>query len=134
MNSSNPRRVLEVCVEEFVNQQQSDKNKKHTYTTEEFFNFLPSSHFQGLHIDWIESKKIVVGKNFNVSYCPAKYYCPDYTRILPCPTGHYCKAGIHAPIDCNPSWLCFERDTVSKRFTPTAVRHIIPLLTFYFLN
>ena len=35
--------------------------------------------------------------------CALGYYCPDITRELPCPEGHFCKAYSTAPKRC--PWL-----------------------------
>lgn len=48
--------------------------------------------------------------------CSKGFFCPRTNDEIPCPEGHYCRAGFAAPLDCGSNnwmysfWLCRDEN------------------------
>jgi hypothetical protein len=63
-----------------------------------------------------------------------RYYCPDGTQMIECPSGHFCPKGSVAPITCRSSAACTTGATREVIYVPLVISLIILAISHVILN
>ncbi len=71
---------------------------------------------------------------FEPIVCPAGFYCPNFTTMIPCPEDTYCLRGSTAPLDCPPMSVCPPQTEIRRFYGGVVVSLIFDILlaAFYF--
>ncbi|KAJ3326983.1 hypothetical protein HDU76_012450 [Blyttiomyces sp. JEL0837] len=62
--------------------------------------------------------------------CPGGFYCPEYNKVLPCPSGNFCPTGSENPRKCPPLSSCPTGSVVATNYSLFIIILILDVLFF----